>query len=112
MQGTQFYGSLVHCDCTVRSGWTRGREQAVGSNEVFDKYGFWPATYEDYRSTQTRPDLDSIFRAETADHDSPNGTGDEFMIINVWRPLEIVRNYPLAVCDARSFDQGDVHPTW
>ena len=44
LEGTQHYGSLVHCDCTVRSGWTRGRDQALGSNEVLDKYGRWPAT--------------------------------------------------------------------
>lgn len=64
-EGTQYYGSLVHCDCTTRSGWTRGREQALGSDEVLDKYGLWPATYESFADGATRPELDELFRAET-----------------------------------------------
>merc|ERR1712217_95994 len=35
------------------------------------------------------------------------------MIINVWRPIRgPVQQWPLAVCDARSFPQEDLHPTW
>jgi hypothetical protein len=111
-EGTQNYGALVHCDCTCRSGWTRGRDQALGSNEVLDKYGQWPATYEAYREVATRPNMDDLFRAETKDHNSPDGRGGDFMIVNLWRPLDAVENYPLAMCDARSFEQGDLHPTW
>ena len=110
--GTQYYGALVHCDCTVRSGWTRARDQALGSNEVLEKYGHWPCTFEAFSDSVLRPDVDTLFRAEQRDHNSPKGTGREFMVVNVWRPLATVENYPLALCDARSMAQDDVHPTW
>ena len=29
-----------------------------------------------------------LFRAETEDHDSPDGEGGEHMIVNVWRPIQ------------------------
>ena len=34
------------------------------------------------------------------------------MIVNVWHPLSPVENFPLVMCDARSFSQADDHPTW
>ena len=50
--------------------------------------------------------------AETKDHQFPDGTGGEHMIVNVWRPLyDKVPNWGLAVMDGSSLAQGDVHPT-
>jgi len=35
-----------------------------------------------------------------------------FQIINLWRPLvDLVQNYPLVLCDARTIDSADVVPT-
>ena len=31
-----------------------------------------------------------------------------FAIVNVWRPLRLVRSYPLAVCDARTLEPTDL----
>merc|ERR1711920_29164 len=33
------------------------------------------------------------------------------MIVNVWRPLNTVKNWGLAAIDGRTVKQGDVHPT-
>ncbi len=48
---------------------------------------------------------------DTEDHDFPEGRGGEHMIVNVWRPLDTVKNWGLAVLDGRTLAAGDVHPT-
>lgn len=103
------YASIVHCDATVRSGHTRPKDQILFTNETEVKYGRLPACWGDVRPTaQWRKRL---FRAEREDHDSPEGGGGEHLIVNVWRPLKRVEQWPLALMDARTFAQRDVHPT-
>merc|ERR1712196_499747 len=54
---------------------------------------------------------EKLFRAETIDHNSPEGQGGEHLIVNVWRPLAEVKNWGLAMLDGRTLAEGDVHPT-
>merc|ERR1712232_258149 len=88
---------------------SRIKDQVVGTNEVAAKYGKYPAGWGDIRPS--RKWLDQLFRAESADHDSPRGYGGEHLIVNVWKPLSTVHNWGLAVLDGRTLSQGDVHPT-
>ncbi|WP_069261304.1 CmcJ/NvfI family oxidoreductase [Paraburkholderia nodosa] len=37
--------------------------------------------------------------------------GHRFAIVNLWRPLSVVEQLPLALCDARSIAAGDLVPT-
>ncbi|KAH6963026.1 hypothetical protein HG530_006756 [Fusarium avenaceum] len=36
--------------------------------------------------------------------------GRRFRIVNLWRPLKTVRNWPLAICDSKSVDVADLVP--
>eukprot|EP00947_MAST-08B_sp_MAST-8B-sp1_P000006 g6.t1 len=107
----QGYAGLVHTDATVRSVHTRAKDQILGTNETEVKYGGkLPSCWGQVRPldpAQTR----RLFRAETEDHDFPEGTGGDHLIVNVWRPLRPVEQWGLAVLDGRTLAQGDVHPT-
>ena len=106
----QNYAGLVHTDATVRSVHTRAKDQILGTNETKVKYGRYPKCWGDVRPTTEWQN--QLFRAETKDHQFPDGTGGEHMIVNVWRPLyDKVPNWGLAVMDGSSLAQGDVHPT-
>lgn len=105
------YASLVHCDTTVRSGHTRVKDQILGTNETVVKYGRLPDCWGDVQPSEEWQR--KLFRAETKDHESPEGLGGEHMIVNVWRPIQeaAVAQWPLAVLDATSLPQGDEHPS-
>lgn len=73
------------------------------------KYGRLPSSWGDVKPTQEW--REKLFRSETVDHASPEGNGGEHLIVNVWRPIKKVMQWPLALLDARSLVQDDVHPT-
>lgn len=103
------YGANVHSDNSVRSMHARVKDHLLGTNEVEVRYGGYPGGWGDVRPS--REWLEQLFRAETADHQSPNGRGGEHLIVNVWRPLSTVENWGLTVLDGRTLAPGDVHPT-
>lgn len=103
------YGALVHSDNTHRSMHARVKDWILGTTEVAEKYGGYPSGWADIRPSHEWQK--SLFRAETADHSSPEGYGGEHLIVNVWRPLSVVKQWGLAVLDGRSLAPGDVHPT-
>jgi len=106
----QGYAGIVHSDATVRSIHTRAKDQIMGTNETVVKYGKLPLCWGDVRPTVEWQN--KLFRSNySADHFFPNGRGGEHMIVNLWRPLEVVRNWGLGVLDGGSIKQGDVHPT-
>ena len=71
----------------------RLHRRGPGTNETVVKYeGVYPACWGDVRPTLAWQE--ELFRAETADHDSPSGRGGEHMIVNVWRPIQV----PLMLC--------------
>ena len=104
------YGAGVHSDATVRSGHTRAKDQILGTNETVTKYGRLPASWGDVvpgREAQRK-----FFKPETIDHDSPEGEGGDHLIINVWRAIQgPVTQWPLALLDAQTISQQDVHPS-
>lgn len=103
------YAGIVHSDATVRSLHTRAKDQILGTNETEVKYGRYPACWGDVRPSKEWQRR--LFRAETQDHNSPEGIGGEHLIVNVWRPIQRtpVTQYPLALLDASSIEQGDDH---
>jgi len=105
------YAAIVHTDATVRSLHTRAKDQILGTNETEVKYGRLPACWGDVRPS--RKWQERLFRAEHQDHLSPEGYGGEHLIINVWRPIQRtpVSQWPLALLDASTIDQRDVHPS-
>ena len=106
------YANNAHTDATSRSIHTRCKDQILGTNETVTKYlGQYPSGWGDVRPT--REWQRKLFRAETEDHDSPDGEGGEHMIVNVWRPIqpEPVLNWSLCALDGSTLTQGDVHPT-
>lgn len=105
------YAGIVHCDATVRSGHTRAKDQILGTNETEVKYGRLPACWGPVRPSEEWQQL--LFRSEVQDHDSPLGRGGDHMIVNVWRPIQAtpVKQWPLALLDASSISQEDVHPS-
>ena len=104
------YGAGVHSDATVRSGHTRAKDQILGTNETEIKYGQLPASWGDVRPG--REAQRRYFKPETIDHQSPEGEGGDHLIVNVWRPIVgPVTQWPLALLDARTVSQEDVHPT-
>jgi len=108
--GWMGYALNPHTDATIRSIHSRAKDQVLGTNETVTKYrGTYPACWGEVRPT--REWQRKLFRAETEDHDSPDGEGGEHLIVNVWRPLSKVRNYGLAAVDGRTIAQADVHPT-
>lgn len=108
--GWNRYANLVHTDATVRSIHTRCKDQVMGTTETVVKYdGVYPSSWGEVRPTKEWQRR--LFRAESEDHDSPDGSGGEHLIVNVWRPLSTVRNWGLAALDGSSLDQGDVHPS-
>jgi hypothetical protein len=125
------YANVVHTDATVRSLHTRCKDQIMGTNETVVKYqGKYPACWGDIKPSREWQVIDpahlcapglmvslslqeALFRAETEDHDSPDGRGGEHMIVNVWRPIQKtpVKNWGLCALDGSTLRQGDVHPT-
>jgi hypothetical protein len=105
------YAGIVHSDATVRSGHTRAKDQVLGSNETETKYGRLPACWGDVHPSASWQQ--ELFRAETVDHDFPEGRGGDHLIVNAWRPIQDtpVKQWPLALLDASSILQEDVHPT-
>lgn len=106
------YASVVHSDATPRSLHTRAKDQILGTNETEVKYGRYPSCWGEVRPS--REWQRRLFRAESEDHDSPEGEGGDHIIVNVWRPIQEtpVMQYPLALLDAESIEQADVHPSF
>lgn len=102
------YGAFVHCDNTIRSLHAKVKDWVLGTNDVVEKYGgkLPPGWGEVYPSREWQRRL---FRAETEDHNSPEGEGGEHLIVNVWKPLVTVENWGLGLLDGRSMDPNDVH---
>ena len=110
--GWGVYANTAHTDATVRSIHTRCKDQVMGTNETEIKYqGKYPSCWRDVRPT--REWQEKLFRAETEDHNFPNGQGGEHMIVNVWRPIQPtpVKQWGLCALDGSTLRQGDVHPT-